>query len=59
MPIERINKAFKDVSMSFKVNPLTKDVIALKNETAIARSIRNLVLTDRESDFLTPIWVQE
>ena len=31
--------------MSFKFNPLTYDIIAIKNETAIARSLRNLVLT--------------
>jgi len=31
--------------MSFKVSPLTFDLIANKNETAIARSIRNLILT--------------
>ena len=31
--------------MSFKVNPLTDDLIAIKNQTALARSIRNLVLT--------------
>ena len=31
--------------MSFQVNPLTNDLIAIKNETAIARSLRNLVLT--------------
>jgi len=31
--------------MSFKVNPLTYDLIAIKNQTAIARSLRNLVLT--------------
>ena len=31
--------------MSFQVNPLNMDLIAVKNETAIARSIRNLVLT--------------
>ena len=31
--------------MSFQVNPLTDDLIAIKNETAISRSIRNLVLT--------------
>ena len=51
MPAERVSKAFKDVSMSFQVNPLTYDIIALKNETAIARSIRNLVLTDRGERF--------
>ena len=31
--------------MSFKVNPLNDDLIALKNENAIARSIRNIVFT--------------
>ena len=31
--------------MSFKVNPLTFDLIANTNETAIARSVRNLILT--------------
>jgi phage baseplate assembly protein W len=45
MPLERVSKGFKDLSMSFQVNPLNYDLIALKNENAIARSIRNLVLT--------------
>ena len=31
--------------MSFQVIPLTNDLIAIKNTTAIARSLRNLVLT--------------
>ena len=31
--------------MSFEVNPLTDDLIVIKNQTAIARSLRNLVLT--------------
>ena len=45
MPVQRVSKGFKDISMSFKVSPLTYDLIANKNETAIARSIRNLILT--------------
>jgi hypothetical protein len=45
MPVERLSKYFKDLSMSFQVNPINYDLIALKNENAIARSIRNLVLT--------------
>ena len=45
MPVQRISRSFKDISMSFKVNPLTDDLIAIKNQTAIRRSIRNLVLT--------------
>ena len=45
MPLERVSKAFRDVGSSFQVNPLNYDLIAIKNETAIARSLRNLVLT--------------
>ena len=45
MPVERISKGFKDISMSFEVNPINSDIIGVKNDTAIARSIRNLVLT--------------
>jgi len=45
VPVQRISRSFKDISMSFQVNPLTDDLIAIKNQTAIARSIRNLVLT--------------
>ena len=45
MPVQRTSKGFKDLSMSFKFNPLSGDLIALKNENAIARSVRNIVLT--------------
>ena len=44
MPVQRASKGFKDLSMSFKFNPLSGDLIALKNENAIARSVRNLSL---------------
>jgi phage baseplate assembly protein W len=45
MPLERVSQGFKDISISFQVNPLNYDLIALKNESAIARSIRNIVFT--------------
>ena len=45
MPLERVSQGFKDISMTFQSNPLTNDLIALKNESAIARSIRNIVFT--------------
>ena len=45
MPAQRVSKSFKDISMSFKVNPLNDDLIALKNDNAIARSIKNIVFT--------------
>ena len=45
MPLERVSQGFKDISMTFKQNPLNRDLIVLKNENAIARSIRNIVFT--------------
>ena len=45
MPLQRVSQAFKDISMSFQINPLNDDLIALTNATAIARSIRNIVFT--------------
>jgi len=54
MPLERVSRSFKDVSMSFQSNPLNDDLVALKNETAIARSIRNIVLTSPGEKFFQP-----
>ena len=45
MPIERVSQVFKDISMTFQSNPLNDDLIAIKNENAIARSLRNIVFT--------------
>ena len=54
MPLERVNSGFKDLSMSFQANPLTKDLIALKNENAIARSLKNIVFTLPGEKFFNP-----
>ena len=54
MPLERVSRGFKDVSMSFKVNPLNNDLIALKNATAISRSDRNIVFTAPGEKFFQP-----
>ena len=45
MPIERVSQSFKDISMTFQSNPLNSDLIAIKNDNAIARSLRNIVFT--------------
>ena len=45
MPLERVSQGFKDISMTFQANPLNNDLIGLKNENAIARSVRNIVFT--------------
>ena len=45
MPVQRVSQGFKDISMTFQSNPLNDDLIAIKNENAIARSLRNIVFT--------------
>ena len=54
MPIERISRGFKDISMTFQSNPLNNDLIALKNANAIARSVRNIVMTIPGERFFQP-----
>lgn len=54
MPLERISQGFKDLSMTFQSNPLTKDLIGLKNENAIARSVKNIVFTVPGEKFFNP-----
>ncbi len=39
------SKVFKDISMTFESNPLTDDIIAIKNVNAIVRSIKNIIYT--------------
>ena len=45
MAIQRISRSFKDISLSFEPHPVTKDLQILKNESAIRRSVRNIVET--------------
>ena len=55
MPVERLSRGFKDLSASFQTSPLNNDLIALKNESAIARSVRNLVLTGQGERPFQPV----
>tara|TARA_Y100000768_G_scaffold377552_1_gene350904 strand:- start:9346 stop:9750 length:405 start_codon:yes stop_codon:yes gene_type:complete len=45
VPAQRFSQGFKDISLSFKRHPVTNDILALKNEDAIKRSVQNLVRT--------------
>jgi len=45
MAVQRISRAFKDISLSFEPHPITKDLPILKNENAIRRAVRNIVET--------------
>ena len=39
------SRAFKDINLSFKRHPVTNDLITVKNEDAIKRSVKNIVFT--------------
>ena len=54
MPQERASRKFKDLSMSFKTNPLNDDHVGLKNTSAIARSLKNIVFTQPGEKFFNP-----
>ena len=41
-----ISRAFKDISLSFARHPVTNDILAIKNEDAIKKSVLNLVRTE-------------
>lgn len=55
MPLESVSRGFKDISLSFKRNPVTNDVISLRNEDAIKRSVINLVRTRIGERFFNPL----
>tara|TARA_B100000925_G_scaffold145326_1_gene108808 strand:- start:1992 stop:2396 length:405 start_codon:yes stop_codon:yes gene_type:complete len=45
VPLSKISRGFKDLSLSFKRHPVTNDLLPLKNEDAIKRAVQNLVRT--------------
>ncbi len=40
-----VSRFFKDISLSFLKHPVTNDILIIKNEDAIKRSVMNLVKT--------------
>ncbi len=44
MPLTR-SRSFKDINLSFKRHPITNDLVVIKDEDAIKRSVHNIVLT--------------
>ena len=55
MPVQRRSQGFLDISASWQNNPLSNDLIGLKNENAIARSVRNLILTTQGERPFQPV----
>lgn len=51
----RVSRAFRDISLSFTKHPVTNDIVALKNEDAIKRSVVNLIRTRLGERFFEPI----
>ena len=56
MAVTRISRAFKDISLSFEPHPITNDLPILKNESAIRRSVRNIVQTIPTEKFFNPVF---
>ena len=50
----RISRSFKDISLSFDVHPVTKDLTVIKDANAIKKSVRNLVQTIPRERFFNP-----
>ena len=55
MPVQRVSRTFKDISLSFTPHPVTKDLTVLRNENAIKRSVRNIVQTIPSERFFNSI----
>ena len=55
MPAQRFSQGFKDISLSFKRHPVTNDILTLKNEDAIKRSVQNLVRIMRGEVFFNEL----
>lgn len=51
----RVSRGFKDISLSFIKHPVTNDILALKNEDAIKKSVVNLVRTQIGERFFEPL----
>ena len=39
------SRAFKDINLSFKRHPVTNDVVTIRDEDAIKRSVKNIIFT--------------
>jgi phage baseplate assembly protein W len=55
VPLRSVSRGFKDISLSFKRNPVTNDILSLRNEDAIKRSVINLVRTRVGERFFNPL----
>ena len=54
MPVPYPTKQFKDISLSFKKHPVTKDILVLKDNDAIKKSVMNIIRTSIGDRFYEP-----
>lgn len=45
---------YSDIPTNFDIHPIKQDLVLITNETAVKRSIRNLLLTDPYERFFNP-----
>lgn len=50
-----ISRSFKDISLSFTRHPVTNDILTLRNEDAIKKSVTNLVRTHLNERFFNAL----
>jgi len=53
---QRKEIVYKDLGLSFIPHPVTKNVGVLKNEEAVKRAIRNLILTNQGEQFFNELY---
>ena len=51
----QLSRGFRDISLSFIRHPVTNDIIAIKNEDAIKKSVINLVRTQVDERFFNSL----
>ena len=51
----QISRAFKDISLSFSRHPVTNDIVVLKNEDAVKKSVINLCRTKLNERFFNDL----
>ena len=47
-------KGFKDLDLDFTTNPITGDVVTVKDSTSVKRGIRNILLTEEGERLMQP-----
>lgn len=49
-----ISRQFRDINLSFKKHPVTKDLLVIKDAEAIKRSVKNIIFTKLGEKFFDP-----